>query len=448
MSTADLQSLTSKVEELFKKSIRQEVKANVGQIFAYNRKRTLKLLEFAFVHAEVPKAEQWAKKFNEKIERELKVEEAKAIKLVSTGGTNLKKAEMERYKAGVRGGRVSNLKKSMYKLYLVRNYNVINTLKRDLGKSVEVLTKARGKKTVDSTSVTGAATGSGKKGRTGDNLGHGEFGAPVSLLKIIKIEQALAKFGAPGSTMNAITVIKDTYGITTKLKHSLILTNKGKFRKDFSIIISNQSARVNALDSKKEQNFRNAVKRLIKKDLVTFTGSPSIKQGVAKTVLSSLTSGKKNLKASGPNRPSRKVVSSGWVTNKGKITEEKRFRVSQLDLIDRPGDEREFSPQSDISQLAAIINAKLPQQVAANMGSPRLNYRTGRFADSTRVVGITPTPQGFPSIAYTYMLYPYQTFEPGFAQGSVNRDPRKLINLSIRQLAVQHMQGRFYTRRV
>jgi hypothetical protein len=58
------------------------------------------------------------------------------------------------------------------------------------------------------------------------------------------------------------------------------------------------------------------------------------------------------------------------------------------------------------------------------------------------------TPQGFPSVGYTYALYPYQTFEPGYVQGSAERDPRKLIDASIREIATNLAIGRFYTRRV
>lgn len=46
-------------------------------------------------------------------------------------------------------------------------------------------------------------------------------------------------------------------------------------------------------------------------------------------------------------------------------------------------------------------------------------------------------------IDYTYMKYPYQTFEPGFAQGSTFRDPRLLIGQSIRELATQIMNEKF-----
>lgn len=102
------------------------------------------------------------------------------------------------------------------------------------------------------------------------------------------------------------------------------------------------------------------------------------------------------------------------------------------------------------SRLMALINAKLPQTVGANMGAPALENRTGRFASSPRVVDITSTPQGFPSIGYTYQKNPYSVFEKtsGTRFASAERDPRDLIELSIREIATQLTIGRFYTRRV
>jgi hypothetical protein len=81
------------------------------------------------------------------------------------------------------------------------------------------------------------------------------------------------------------------------------------------------------------------------------------------------------------------------------------------------------------------------------MGFPALENRTGRFARSVHVTDVTQTSKGFPSIGYTYQKYPYQTFEPGYKQGSAQRDPRVLIDRSIREIATQLIVGRFYTRR-
>ena len=109
---------------------------------------------------------------------------------------------------------------------------------------------------------------------------------------------------------------------------------------------------------------------------------------------------------------------------------------------------KDNNPASSPLHLIVAINKKLPQVVAQNMQSPALNYRTGRFAASVRVTDVVTTPKGYPSIGFTYDKFPYQTFEPGYAQGSIERDPRKLINQSIRQIAAEMAIGRFFTRRV
>ena len=101
-------------------------------------------------------------------------------------------------------------------------------------------------------------------------------------------------------------------------------------------------------------------------------------------------------------------------------------------------------------QLIGLINKQLPQTVLKNMGAPSLVNRTGTFARSAEITDIVSTPQGFPSIGYTYDRQPYGVFEDGagaapWANGQ--RDPRKIIDRSIREIAAQFAIGRFYTRR-
>ena len=103
---------------------------------------------------------------------------------------------------------------------------------------------------------------------------------------------------------------------------------------------------------------------------------------------------------------------------------------------------------AQMAQLLGILNSQLPRVVARNMIPPALQHQTGRFAASVRATEITTTAQGFPSIGYTYQRYPYETFEQGNRQGSIERDPRRLIDQSIREIAVSMAIGRFYTRRV
>lgn len=77
------------------------------------------------------------------------------------------------------------------------------------------------------------------------------------------------------------------------------------------------------------------------------------------------------------------------------------------------------------------------------MKAPRLRYRTGRFADNVKVKTVTQDKTGKLIVSYEYMTYPYQTFEPGYAQGSVKRDPRALIKTSIREIVAPYVGANF-----
>ena len=99
--------------------------------------------------------------------------------------------------------------------------------------------------------------------------------------------------------------------------------------------------------------------------------------------------------------------------------------------------------------LEALLEKALPKVVASKMTAPALVYRTGRFAESAEVRNVTMGPRGATVAEYTYQKNPYQTFEPGFEQGSTYRDPRKIIGQSIRQIAQGIMKDKFIrTRRV
>jgi hypothetical protein len=104
---------------------------------------------------------------------------------------------------------------------------------------------------------------------------------------------------------------------------------------------------------------------------------------------------------------------------------------------------------SNWSSLIRIINGKLPQQVAKNMGAPRLVYRTGRFANSTKVVGVDFTQKGNPTFEYDYSSKPYGIFERGSKSSLATpaRDPKALVDKSIREIVKELAVDRFYTRR-
>ena len=110
-----------------------------------------------------------------------------------------------------------------------------------------------------------------------------------------------------------------------------------------------------------------------------------------------------------------------------------------------PGQRGVARTQESAIKLRALLDRMLPQVVESKMQQPRLVYRTGRFAQSVRTENVVIGPKGGIHIDYTYMKYPYQTFEPGFAQGSTYRDPRSIIKESIREIAITLVGEKFMT---
>lgn len=100
-------------------------------------------------------------------------------------------------------------------------------------------------------------------------------------------------------------------------------------------------------------------------------------------------------------------------------------------------------------QLIASLNKQLPQAVRENMNQPALQNRTGRLANSAVVTDIATTKTGLPSIGYTYDRGNYGQYEKssGTSWADPDRDPRTLIDKSIRDIASKLAIGRFFTRR-
>jgi hypothetical protein len=94
----------------------------------------------------------------------------------------------------------------------------------------------------------------------------------------------------------------------------------------------------------------------------------------------------------------------------------------------------------DLKDLIALINAKLHDKIRENMGKGNsrttLNYRTGRFARSAKVLDLKSSTEKNAIVANVeYMRRPYGVFEKG---GRLNppagRDPKRIFGRSIRQI--------------
>jgi len=97
--------------------------------------------------------------------------------------------------------------------------------------------------------------------------------------------------------------------------------------------------------------------------------------------------------------------------------------------------------------LKELINQALPEVMLLKMRPPALRNRTGRFRQSAEVTNVNIGPRGGTQIDYTYMRDPYETFEPGGDMGSRNRDPRKIIGESVREIAMRLTGNKFITTR-
>jgi len=146
--------------------------------------------------------------------------------------------------------------------------------------------------------------------------------------------------------------------------------------------------------------------------------------------------------------PERKVKTSSMSKTSRKKDKGAKLKVKRNKKI-RPKTPIQDNQQSAASlplHLIGLINKQLPRTLEKNMGPPRLTNQTGTFLSSVRLTDMIATPQGFPSIGYTYQKDPYQVFEKG-DPFDPQYDPRILIDQSIREIAAQFAIGRFYTRR-
>ena len=202
------------------------------------------------------------------------------------------------------------------------------------------------------------------------------------------------------------------------------------------------------------EQLENAIKKLdTSKSFAKRPGSDTRVETEAKKIIKTFDEGikrRKNVKVK--SRDFKPKLSNSSVSktlkSKAKKGTNKKAKLSSLGL--KRVELKEGSASSTIA-LAALINQKLPETVRGNMGVPGLQNRTGRFANSARVTDVTTTSQGFPSIGYTYQKRPYQVFEQGagkFPWASKDRDPRVVIERSIREIAAELLTGRFYTRRL
>lgn len=288
--------------------------------------------------------------------------------------------------------------------------------------------------------------------------GHGEIGGAVSEVEVAGSLSSVTpeEFELLKSNLDSYFSLGDISKVRASQiskvvsRYNMVVTKRGKLRADYFSTISFQVGSINTgVDAVAEREVKGIFKNFLENlRIETLEGSSTLNEKVERSILDDFISLNKNSNVKvrlKPNIKNAKLKSSGSTSVKVK-PEKPRVKVTPAGTLYKP--RIKLDKSYSLASLIPLFNSQLPQKVAQNMGSPALNYRTGRFASGVRVTNITKTAKGFPSIEYTYQKYPYQTFEPGYAQGTPERDPRKLINVSIREIAAKLALGRFYTRRV
>lgn len=236
-------------------------------------------------------------------------------------------------------------------------------------------------------------------------------------------------------------VVKDLLKIEL-LSHFKDLGNP-EFAKQFqmeAVYVRPESAASNITQSGYEKDalnkLRTAIKQVVEanKDWAEQGGSDSVVQAITKELIN--TAVKRGVKT---NAKARKIDSASNTATL-KIETKRRVVKAKAKVGSIDGLVKSKESPINLKALVPLINQKLPAVIRSYMGKEdRLVNRTGRFSESAYVLDVDPDL----GITYSYMKYPYSVFE---SQGP--RDPRPLIERSIREIATEIVRAKFNMRRV
>jgi hypothetical protein len=281
-------------------------------------------------------------------------------------------------------------------------------------------------------------------------LGHDKAGS-VSLRRKAQLLKEFQYKSNVDRLLTGTSISKETRA-EINLAVRTFATSSYNTLKDFSVVVklTEESAFRNQRDAAGEKAFLRALTKEIRStlknevDFFNQRGSPSATEIVRNRLIN--TAIKAGAKAKKPtaiknskNKASTKI--------QGKTT---RSRSKETVSVTVPTLSQDREPNANWLRLIPIINARLTDKVMQNMKAPRLVNRTGRFAQSARVTRVEETPQGHPSFVFDYERDPYNVFDRRVGRAPWNtpqRDPRALVDQSVREIVRDMAIGRFFTRR-
>ena len=330
--------------------------------------------------------------------------------------------------------------------FIIGSYDTIKKAKSGNGKLGEIVKKHYSKAKKTQLKRIG-----GQGDKFGAQLGHEESGRGLasSSVKVLKAESALARFGASDNPVFKKIITETKNRLKVSISHEQVITKSGTLRKKYIPIltwqkaIDNQEAKLN-----EEEAIRYLTEEL--KDIAIRPGSTTLLDAVSQVTLGKVSP--KNAKVVGKRKTQIKEKSKGSSKKQTKSKKtESVVRDTGIAAKSFTKRNKSTSYKKSMFSVMAMINQRLPETVEKNMRSPGLENVSGRFANSVILTDVSTTRQGFPSFGYTYQKDPYQVFEVGNGRSpwaTPERDPRLVIDRSIRELAAEMAIGRFYTRRV
>ena len=335
--------------------------------------------------------------------------------------------------------------------------NVFNTFKRKKQQAQRPLIKALNKKIVELNKGTKNFKREKISARGGGflDIGH-QKGSAVNTQRAQIVADMIGAF-----TSKNTNPIVNRFAKNLAENISLSVEKSDKGPPVDVVKVGLESKRLNRASTSAEKKEVGRLNKVLKEavdkfaeDFANMPGSDSSIEKRQKIVVSNFVGpllGNKNVKIKGPSTKKRKKSHEGKVSGKGKKAKSSNNKIAIKPKKKKLKTARARSASSQPLMLLAALNKKLPDTVRKNMNAPALENRTGTFAESVKVTDVMQTAKGFPSIGYTYKRNPYQVFEVGTGDdrwATPERDPRKLIDRSIREIAAEFAVGRFYTRRV
>jgi len=278
------------------------------------------------------------------------------------------------------------------------------------------------------------------------DLGHGQGSSAVQATPLgIKLSNIL-NLGISSRGRELVNqYIKELVDLHSVVSFEFSNTSKGSKASGYVVLSIQKYTRNNSLSISEGAILAKLRKSI---DILNIPGSNTISQDaieIVKNKLISVISGKpvksiaKHPVVKGKAKP--KIAVSKPNTSNVSATRKTKIVTATANKIQTTA-----GPGTNLISLQSLINIHLQSVISANMGEGSsktvLNYRTGRFAASAKVETMSENRQGMITAFYRYMKNPYQTFEPGFKQGTPKtRDPRLLISQSIREIAATRVSN-------